>query len=331
MRMIRTITATLAMALALTSAGCGDDEEAAPAGAQDGAVEEMTTITVGVLPIADVAPIFLGVEKGFFREENLDVKTQFASGGAALVPAVLGDDFQFGFANAISLLLAQERGLPVEIVTEATQGGTNEKDSGYGLMVPEDSPITSVEDMEGKTFAVNSLKSQAEVTTKATLENHGVDPESAKFIEVPFPEMNAAVERGAADVAWQAEPFVTLGIADGFRKVADWAVETAPRLSLSTYFGAKPYLDANPEVAAAFTRAMNRSLDYAGSHEDEVREIIPAYSEIPPEVAQKITMPHFTSELNVESIRRLADLGRKYGVLDTAEVDDILPTERSGG
>jgi len=326
--MLRRIGAALvAVALMVAAAGCGgDEEEAQPAGGQEAQrPQEMTRITVGALPISDLAPLFLGIERGFFRQENLDVETKFAEGGAALIPAVLAEEFQFAFANPISLLLAQERGLPVQIVTEAVQGGTNEENSSNALIVTEESGIRSVEDMAGKTFAVNTLRSMGEVTIKATLEKAGVNPNSARFIEVPFPEMNAALEGGAADVAWEAEPFVTQALNQGFRKITDWAIETHPRLSLSTYFGAKPYLEENPAVRTAFERAMNRSLDYARTHEREVRRIIPTYTQIPPEVVREIRIPHFTSELNVASIRRIAELGQKYGVLKNPDVDAIVP------
>lgn len=65
--------------LVLTS--CGGGEEA-PAGgdeaAQDGG---LTEVSIGVIPIVDVAPIYLGVQEGIFEEHGLDVELTLAQGG----------------------------------------------------------------------------------------------------------------------------------------------------------------------------------------------------------------------------------------------------------
>src|SRR4051795_6333252 len=81
---------------ALAAAGCGGDDGGSSGGG--GGSQQATTVTVGVIPIADVAPLFLGIKKGFFRDQRLNVKTQFAQGGAVIVPSVLSGDFQFGFS-----------------------------------------------------------------------------------------------------------------------------------------------------------------------------------------------------------------------------------------
>jgi NitT/TauT family transport system substrate-binding protein len=301
-------------------AGCGGEEDAAPTR------EQPTTVTVGVLPIADMAPLYLGIEKGFFREQGLEVETQVAQGGAAIVPAVVSGDFQFGFGNNVSLMIARAKGLPLKIVTEGVQGAPDEESWANGLLVAEDSPIRSVEDLAGRTFAVTTLKNNAEVTIKATLEKAGVDVSDLKFVEVPFPEMNTAVARGRADVAWQAEPFVTIGEQQGMRNIVDPMWATAPNLSIATYFGAEPYLAENPEVAKGFAAAMRRSLDYAADHPDEARAIIPTYSEIKGELLEQIQLANWSSELNVSSIEQTAELARKYGVLEEdLDLQALLP------
>ena len=76
--------AVLAAALALAPAGCGGDDDA---GAGDGESSGPTTITVGTLPIANAAPMYMGMEKGFFEEENLKIEPQVGEGGAALIPS----------------------------------------------------------------------------------------------------------------------------------------------------------------------------------------------------------------------------------------------------
>jgi NitT/TauT family transport system substrate-binding protein len=317
--------AAVAAALTMMLGACGGDDGGG--GAQPSA-EERVKVAVGVIPIADVAPLYLGIERGFFEDEGLDVEFQPVQGGAAAVPAVLANELQFAFGNSISLLQAQARDIEFRIVTEGVQGGESDEDSTNGIMVAKGSDISEPNDLAGKTVAVNTLNGLGEVTVKASLEGNGVDVSGIKFLEIPFPEMTPALERGAVDAAWHTEPFISQLLAAGGRKILDPFVETMPRLTPAQYFGARQYLDENPEVEAAFARAMNKSLDYAQAHEGEVRAAIPRYSEIPPEAADRMPLPYWTSDLNEESVRRLAELAGKYGVLEgEPDVDAILPKD----
>jgi NitT/TauT family transport system substrate-binding protein len=314
------LAALVPLVVVLIVAGCGGDD--GEVGESEGGRSQ---ITVGVIPIADVAPVYLGIDKGFFRQEGLDVKLQPIEGGAAVIPAVAKGDIQFAFGNAVSLAFAQQRGLDFQYVTEGVQGGATPEDSTNGLIVHKESDIRTPQDLAGKTFAVNTLNSLGEVTIKSALEKEGVDISNLKFVEVPFPDMIPALERRQFDVAWTTEPFISGALAAGHRKILDPMVATHPRLTLAAYFAAAEFIEQNPEVVAKFKRAMNRSLDYAAAHEPQAREAIARNTEIPPEVVARMPLPHWTSELNAESIRVLLQQCEKYGYFDTEiDVDAIV-------
>ncbi|MGH3327347.1 MAG: ABC transporter substrate-binding protein, partial [Streptomycetales bacterium] len=284
-------------------------------------------VTVGVIPIADVAPLFQGIDKGFFRDEKLNVKTQFAQGGAAIVPSVLSGDFDFGFSNNVSLFIAQSEGLPLKIVTQGVLGGRDDSEAWADLLVRKDGPIKNPQDLEGRTIAVNTLKNICEVTIKATLEKEGVDVSTLKFQEIPFPDMNTALESGQVDGACQVEPFVSLGEQSGFRGVAPFYVGTAPDLSVATYFASQQGIEERPDVVARFARAMDRSFAYASAHPEEIREIIPEYTEIPPEASKVIALPRWSSDMRVATLETLGAATQKYGLIgEPPNLDELIHT-----
>jgi NitT/TauT family transport system substrate-binding protein len=90
----------------------------------------------GVIPIADVAPLYLGIEKGFFEEDSLEIEPVLAEGGAAIVPAVVSGADQIGFSNTTSLLIASSKGLPVQIISHGDIGGTGDKDAPDAWLLP---------------------------------------------------------------------------------------------------------------------------------------------------------------------------------------------------
>jgi NitT/TauT family transport system substrate-binding protein len=316
----------LALALAVGIAACGDDDGNGGGGGDGGP----TTLKVGVIPIADVAPLYLGMEKGFFEDEQLTIKPQLAEGGAAITPAVVSGDFQIGFSNTISLLIAASQDLPVEIISQGVLAGKTEKDAWADLLVLKDGPIKEPKDLEGKTIAVNTLKNICEVTIKASLEKEGVAVDRLKFTEVPFPDMNAALESGRVDGACVVEPFVSQGKAGASRGIDPFYVRTAPDLTVATYFTSKQYAQENADVVDRFVEAMNKSLTYAQSHPDEVRDVLLDYTEIPPEAAEQIKLPVWRPDLNEPTIELLSRLSVKYGLIDEQPDLDELIRDGSG-
>jgi ABC-type nitrate/sulfonate/bicarbonate transport system substrate-binding protein len=309
----------LALVCAAGAAGCGDDDDGG------GGEGKPATLNVGVIPIADVAPLYLGMNKGFFKDEQLTIKPQLAEGGAAITPAVVSGDFQIGFSNTISLLIAASQNLPIQIISPGVSGGATEKDAWDDLLVPKNGPVKTTKDLEGKTIAVNTLKNICEVTIKASLEKDGVDVNTLKFTEVPFPDMNAALDAGRVDGACVVEPFVSQGKAGKSRGIDPFYERTAPNLTVATYFTTKQYAEENADVVDRFVSAMTKSLAYAQSHPDEVRKVLLDYTEIPPEAAEAITLPQWRDDLNEPTIEQLSDLSKKYGLIkEEPDLDELI-------
>jgi NitT/TauT family transport system substrate-binding protein len=306
----------LVVAVATLGACGGDDDEGASGEKKQGGAPEPATLKVGVIPIADVAPLYLGIDKGFFKREALTIQPQLAEGGAAITPAVVSGDFEFGFSNTISLLIAASKKLPVQIVAQGVLAGQNENDAWADLLVLKSGPVKTGKDLEGKTIAVNTLNNICEVTIKASLEKEGVNVDSLKFREVPFPEMNAALEAKRVDGACVVEPFVSQGKAGKAKGIDPFYIRTAPDLTVATYFTSKQYAAENADVVERFVRAMNRSLDYAQQNPDEVRRILGTYTQIPPEAAKAIKLPVWRQDLNVQTIELLSQLSEKYGLIE---------------
>jgi NitT/TauT family transport system substrate-binding protein len=301
---------------ALAACGGNDDN-----GAKTG---QPATLKVGTIPIGDVAPLYLGIKKGFFKEEKLTIQPQPAQGGAAIVPAVLSGSDQIGFSNVTSLIIAASKGLPVEIISQGVLAGADSSHAFDALLVPKGSPITNVKQLEGKTVAVNNLNNVGPLTINTALSKMGVDYKKIKYIEVDFPDMPAALASKRVPAAWMVEPFVSQAKAAGAKQIATPFEQTAPNLTIATYFSSKKYISENPDVIARFAKAMRKSLDYAQAHPDEVRQIVPTYTKIPPAAAQHMTLATWKSDLNMPTIDLTAKLAQKYGYVKSAPPMDKL-------
>lgn len=319
MRRTRLLAALAATFLLVTACADDPDEGGQIAGGLD-------RVNTGVIAIVDVAPIYLGKEKGFFREQRIDLTLTAAQGGAAIVPAVTGGEFQFGFSNTISLLLGASRQVPVTVVANGTNStGVDGKDFA-GLFVRADSPIKSPKDLAGRTVAANTLKNIVETSVRASVRKDGGDAAAVKFTELAFPEQVPALTAGRVDAIFVVEPFQQSAIAAGTRKIASSYVDAAPDLTVAMYFTSNKLLAENPDLVRRFTEAMKKSLAYADEHPDEVRAVLGAYTKITPEVRESLVLPKWPAEINRASVDALADLAVTDGLL-TAKPDlsTLLP------
>ncbi|MGH3452027.1 MAG: ABC transporter substrate-binding protein, partial [Haloechinothrix sp.] len=188
--MKRTLRAAAAGAALSLLAACGSNGDSPE---NDGG---MDAVTIGVIPIVDVAPIYLGDEQGFFADRGIELTLESGQGGAAIVPGVVSGQFQFGFSNVTSLLLAQSKGLPLKVVT-AGNSTTGDVDKDFGaVVVPENSDITDAAGLAGKSVAVNTLNNIGDTTIREVVRQAGGDPSGIKFVELAFPDMPAAVQEG---------------------------------------------------------------------------------------------------------------------------------------
>jgi NitT/TauT family transport system substrate-binding protein len=303
--------AALVAAVGALAAGCGGDDSGG-----GGDAGKPVTLKIGLIPIADVAPVFVGQKQGFFKDEGITLKPQFAAGGAAITPAVISGDFDIGFSNTVSLLIAGSKKLPVQIIAPGVFGDASKDKTWEDLLVKKDGPVKTAKDLEGKTVAVNTLNNICGVTINASLEKQGVDISKIKYTEIPFPEMNAALEKGRVQGACVVEPFVSQGKAGAMKGIDPFYFNTAPDLTVAAYFASKEYIAKNKDVVDRFVRAMKKSLDYSQAHPEAVRAALTEYTEIPKEAAQKINLPQWKSDLTTDTIEQLSSLSKKYGYLE---------------
>ncbi|MEU6103362.1 ABC transporter substrate-binding protein [Streptomyces flaveolus] len=314
-----TAVSVLAAATACGSSDSGGSDDAGSSGGT-------TTVEVGLIPIVDVAPLYLGQKKGFFGERGLKLSFSSAQGGAAIVPGVVSGQFQFGFSNMTSLMIAQSNDVPVKAVANGIAStGVRGKDF-EALTVKGDSPVKSAKELEGRKVAINTLKNINETAVRASVREAGGDPDEVELVELAFDQMPAALDAGRIDAAMVVEPALATVKSQGGREIASPMIDVAPKLTVAMYFTSTRYAQQNPEVVKKFQEATAESLAYADSHPDEVREIITTYTKIPADVLAKVTLPKWPAEPDRASIERLAELGEQDGLFkQKPDLDELLP------
>ncbi|MFJ2262907.1 ABC transporter substrate-binding protein [Streptomyces sp. NPDC087844] len=308
----------------VAAAGCGSSDPEADGSSSSGG-NKTARVKVGIIPIVDVAPLYLGQKKGFFGSRGIELDMVSAQGGAAIIPGVVSGQFQFGFSNTTSLMVAQVKGVPVRSVVNGAASNGKVGGDVTGVGVSKDSPIKSAEDLAGRTVAVNTLQNIGDTTVRESVRAAGGDPSEVEFVEIPFDQMPAALDDGRVDAAWMGEPAMTIAKAQGARVVASPFAETDPKLTVATYFTSAELVKEDPGLVKKFTEAMTESLQYATDHPDEARQVLTTYTRIDGDVLAKLTLPGWPPDVDMASLEKLASLGERDGLFGDEKPDlDVL-------
>jgi len=243
--MYQKFTASAALTAFLLS-GCGQKSDV-PASSTGGLVK----IRVGYIGLTCEAPIFTAVEKGFFKEEGVDValvKCDWANYKDVLA---LGG-FDVTHHLVMYFLKPIEQGLDVKFTGGIHRGCLR-------VQAPTNGKINSIGDLRGKRIGVPGMGTPPFIFANRVLGAHGIDASKEITWRVfPAGELGLALDKGEVDAVADSEPIGSLLMANGkVKNVADQATD-APYNSeyCCAVLANGKFLAQNPKAVAAATRAL---------------------------------------------------------------------------
>jgi NitT/TauT family transport system substrate-binding protein len=273
---------------------------------------QATTVTVATLPIANALPMDLGINKGFFSQQGIDIKKVTLQSGNDIVLALANHNADIGYQGFVPMMIARTQGIPIQLVAASEVEGTSVDNNWQNILVKGSSSIRTPADLAGKTIAVNALKGVGEVMIKAALEKSKVDPNSIKLLALPFPSMRSALNNGQVDAIWVPEPFNTQGLSiDGDRIVMAPGPVLGPFWPIGGYAALQDWTKNNADTYRKFRAAINQSLTYAQSHPEEIRALLPAGT------PSTVRLPIWSPLVDRATLLKLAKYTKEFGVIST--------------
>jgi NitT/TauT family transport system substrate-binding protein len=294
--------------VAMVSALVAGTASSAPSGTR---TTELTTVTVDTLPIANGLPLDLGIKKGFFEQQGIEIKKQLLQSGNDIVLALANHNGDIGYLGYVPMMIARTNGIPLTLIGASEVEGTSDADNWQEILVKGSSSIRAPADLAGKTIAVNALKGVGEVIIKAALKKRGVDPNSVKLLALPFPSMRTALNNGQVDAIWTPEPFLSQAL-----NIDSARIVMSPGPVLGNYFPNGGYAalndwsSKNPAAATGFRKAIDQSLTYAREHPDEIRAMLPAGT-------QNVRLPVWSPLIDRKQLLELAKYAKEFGVINS--------------
>jgi NitT/TauT family transport system substrate-binding protein len=202
------------------------------------------------------------------------------------ITAIAANQIDIAALNYSSFPLAVLNGQldDLRIIADEIQDGR----PGYfsvGYWVRKDSGINRVEDLKGKTLAVNGHGTGVEMALTIVLEKHGLGLKDAQIVEVPFANMAATLNDKKVDLA---EPPAAFTADPKFRDMAKQLFTGSDAFGVSTlsfWVARKDYIAKNRAALVDLLEDYIRAVRWYNDPKNnkEAIAIASAYTKIPPE------------------------------------------------
>jgi NitT/TauT family transport system substrate-binding protein len=295
------------------------------------AAAEAQTVKFADLGIDADGPVYIGIEKGYFRDAGIEVALEhFNSAAQSTAPLSTNQVQVAGGATSAALFNAFARGWPVRIVFDRTQDRP-----GFApdtLSVRRDLGIKTLEDLKGRKIAINAPGGGLQYVLGKMLESVGLTFRDVEIVYMPWPNMGQAFETKAIDAGMLVEPFSTQyaerGVASTFKRADVITPPLEIAVNLYNIDWANRNIDQANAFAVGYLRGVRDFYDAmkGGAQRKDVVSILVKYTRLKdPALYDKTQWGYVdpNGEIDRESLRDQADWHARQGSL--AQKVDIDP------
>lgn len=164
------------------------------------AAQDKLKVRLDWTPWGAHAPIHLAQQKGWFKQNGLDVEVEDGNGSVTTVQLVGAGNFDVGHASLAPMMIARDKGLPVKAIASFA------RKNDIGLLVPKGT-LKSPKDLAGKKMIFTAGSLEAPFLDQF-LAAGGLKREQVELISVEAAAKVPSYAAGRADGVFSTVPFV---------------------------------------------------------------------------------------------------------------------------
>lgn len=240
---------------------------AAPAGRTlkplDPPLQPPVTVRIGILGLAADAGIFIAQDRGYFREQGIELEATNFQSAQQQVPLLGTGQLDVGTGAASAALLnAAAREVPIRIVADK---GSAAKGFGFqGVLVRkslvDNGSFQGCQSFKGYRVAMTAPGTSPEPGVDRLLRECGLTLSDVQVVYLAFPDMPAAFRSGAIDAANVAEPLLSVVVNDGTAVVYKTTDEYYPDQQVAVVLYGPDFIAKQRPVAERFMLAYVKAL-----------------------------------------------------------------------
>lgn len=225
------------------------------------------------------APLYVAIEKDYFKNNGIDLELILTSGADKVSAAVLSNDVEIGFAgpeSAIYIYNGKEEDYLV------TFSGLTKRD-GQFIVSRKKIKNFSLENLKGKEVLAGRLGGMPALNFLNALKNENIDSKEVKVnTSVEFAALSGTFIAGTGDFVNLFEPNATNLAKEGYGYIVGNIGAYSGEMPYTAFYARKSYIKNNKEIIEKFTSAINEGLKFVkeNSAEDIAKTILPQFPDI---------------------------------------------------
>jgi NitT/TauT family transport system substrate-binding protein len=280
-----------------------------PLGAQT-----LTPLRAVATALDQSGPLYYAHDLGIFAKHGLDVTITTPNDNSLAVPSVVSNTVDIAYTNIVAIEQAFRKGIPITMIAPAAVN--DERWPNNFLLVPKDSPIKTVLDLQGKTIGTAPLKSLGDTATNAWVESHGGDPAKVKWIELPYIACGPAMAAGRIDAAFIVEPYASRLKATTRLLGRPYEV-IGKRFLGAGYFTTKQWAAEHPELVTRFAAAMREASVWGNANHKKSAVMLEKYAKVDLETIEHMTRSVYAETIVPAELQPSIDFAAKYKFIES--------------
>jgi NitT/TauT family transport system substrate-binding protein len=290
-----------------------------------GAQTPAPVVRMGTILADSFAQPFYAVDGGFLDRAGINGQVTVFPGSGAISTAVAAGAIDVGLCDAVVIANGLIHNVPFATIAGSGLFRATEP-SGF-LCVDKSSALKDPKELNGKSISVPSLTSLTTIAIQEWLLQNQTDPNSVKFIEIPFPQVAAALGRGTVAAGYIGEPVLLSALATTTRTFSNPYASLGPQVLVCNWLTTRDWVAKNHDLAKRFVGAMTETAQWANAHRDLTAPILAKYSKIDLDSIKAMRRSPYATTFDPKMLQPTLDAAARFKAIARPVTVDELVTK----
>jgi NitT/TauT family transport system substrate-binding protein len=277
------------------------------------------------VPTADEAGLYIANQRGYFKQQGLNIKINPILGGEPGMADLQTGKAQIIVGNYVSFILAQihhtYNGKPIDLRIIAD--GSHMQEGNQAIYVMPGSRFKTVADLTKyhAKVGINTANNVGQVLFGSLFKENGLSLSGIDQVYEGFPNMIGDLAKGKLNAAWLPEPFGTIAQETiGAVTLADFDQGSLQNFPIGGYIGTGQWVQSHPKTVAAFLRALEEGQQVADTNRAAVEaalmdkaNLTATYAATPLQAAT-MTLDTYPLSMDIPAMQRVSDAMFEFGL-----------------